>query len=66
MSLQAPNADVPFDITRLSHVVLSSNDLDATRYFYETGLGLEVNTHVLPAIGRHSDAGLSAPQQRGC
>ena len=39
------NRDVPFDITRLSHVVLTSRNLDATRYFYETGLGLEVTAH---------------------
>ncbi len=45
MSLLTPNTEVPFNITRLSHVVLSSNDLDATRYFYETGLGLEVTAH---------------------
>ena len=37
--------DLPFNITRLSHVVLTSGDLDKTRYFYETGLGLEVTAH---------------------
>ena len=42
MSVLIPNPDVPFNITRLSHVVLSSKDLEKTRYFYETGLGLEV------------------------
>jgi len=45
MSLRTPNPDVPFNITRLSHVVLSSSNLDNTRYFYETGLGLEVTAH---------------------
>ncbi len=45
MSLLAPNADIPFNITRLSHVVLTSRDLDKTRFFYETGLGLEVTAH---------------------
>ena len=34
-----------FNITRISHVVLTSHDLDKTRYFYETGLGLEVTEH---------------------
>ena len=45
MSILRPNVDIPFNITRLSHVVLTSADLDRTRYFYETGLGLEVTTH---------------------
>ena len=45
MVLNNPVADVPFNITRLSHVVLTSRDLDATRYFYESGLGLEVTEH---------------------
>lgn len=44
MPLIQHSADIPFDITRLSHVVLNSSDLDKTRFFYETGLGLEV-TH---------------------
>ena len=44
MSLLEPNLDIPFNITRLSHVVLTSRDLDRTRYFYETGLGLEVTS----------------------
>jgi len=44
MPIKTENQNPPFNITRLSHVVLSSRDLDATRYFYETGLGLEV-TH---------------------
>lgn len=42
MSLLTPNLDIPFNITRLSHVVLTSRDLDTTRHFYETGLGFEV------------------------
>jgi catechol 2,3-dioxygenase len=42
MGLLIPNADMPFNITRMSHVVLTSRDLDATRFFYESGLGLEV------------------------
>ena len=44
MSLLEPNLDLPFNITRLSHMVLTSRDLDKTRYFYETGLGLEVTS----------------------
>ena len=42
MSLLQTNTSPPFNITRLSHVVLTSKDLDRTRFFYETGLGLEV------------------------
>ncbi len=42
MTLLSPKKNVPFDVTRLSHVVLTSRDLDATRHFYEAGLGLEV------------------------
>ena len=42
MPIKNENRNPPFNITRLSHVVLSSRDLDKTRYFYETGLGLEV------------------------
>ena len=45
MTLLAPSRDLSFDITRLSHVVLTSRDLDRTRHFYETGLGLEVTAH---------------------
>jgi len=45
MALLAPNDSVPFNITRLSHIVLTSRDLDKTRCFYETGLGLEVTAH---------------------
>ena len=45
MALLSPNLDIPFNVTRLSHVVLTSHDLDTTRYFYETGLGLEVTGH---------------------
>ncbi|MEC8551207.1 MAG: VOC family protein, partial [Pseudomonadota bacterium] len=42
MPLLTPKTDMPFNITRISHVVLTSRDLDATRHFYEAGLGLEV------------------------
>ena len=45
MSILQPNLEVPFNITRLSHVVLTSADLDKTRFFYESGLGLEVTAH---------------------
>ena len=45
MSLLEPNLSPPFNITRLSHIVLTSRDLDKTRYFYETGLGFEVTRH---------------------
>ena len=45
MSILQPNPDIPFNVTRLSHVVLTSSDLDRTRFFYETGLGLEVTEH---------------------
>ncbi|MEY1553996.1 VOC family protein [Yoonia sp. R2331] len=44
MTLLPLPAEPPFNVTRLSHCVLESKDLDATRQFYETGLGLEV-TH---------------------
>ncbi len=42
MPLLAPPEHPPFNVTRLSHCVLESRDLAATRHFYETGLGLEV------------------------
>lgn len=42
MDIHPTNPSPEFDITRTSHVVLTSKDLDATRYFYETGIGLEV------------------------
>ena len=62
MALYPTNHDPPFDITRLSHVRLTSTDLERTRDFYESGLGLEVtessSTHLyLRAIeesGHHS------------
>jgi catechol 2,3-dioxygenase len=62
MSVLTPNRDVPYDITRISHVVLTSRDLDKTRFFYETGLGLEVTFHdserlclrALEETGHHS------------
>ena len=40
MTILTPNLDIPFNITRLSHSVLTSRDLDKTRYFYETVLCL--------------------------
>jgi catechol 2,3-dioxygenase len=42
MALLNPNFTPSFNITRISHIVLTSIDLDASQYFYETGLGLEV------------------------
>lgn len=45
MTILTPATDLSFAVTRLSHVTLTSRDLDATRYFYETGLGLEVTHH---------------------
>ena len=42
MALLKPNFTPSFNITRISHIVLTSKDLDASQYFYETGLGLEV------------------------
>jgi len=42
MALLQPNLSISFNVTRLSHVTLTSEDLDATRFFYESGLGLEV------------------------
>ena len=44
MTLYPANPEPSFNITRASHVVLTSQDLEATRYFYETAIGLEV-TH---------------------
>ncbi|MCP4315915.1 MAG: 3,4-dihydroxyphenylacetate 2,3-dioxygenase [Hyphomicrobiales bacterium] len=45
MSVLEPNPSPPFNISRISHVVLTSRDLDKTRTFYETGLGQEVTAH---------------------
>ena len=42
MTILKTNFSPAFNITRLSHVVLTSKDLDKTRFFYEKGLGLEV------------------------
>ena len=42
MTILKTNFSPAFNITRLSHVVLTSRDLDKTRFFYEKGLGLEV------------------------
>ena len=50
MPILQTNANPPFNITRLSHVVLSSTDLERTRYFYETGLGLEVTDQTASAL----------------
>jgi catechol 2,3-dioxygenase len=44
MALLFPTSLPPFNVTRVSHCVLESTDLDATRYFYEEGLGLEVTS----------------------
>ncbi|MDA4847815.1 VOC family protein [Hoeflea poritis] len=62
MSVLTPNPSPPFNTTRVSHVVLTSRDLDRTRHFYETGLGLEVTAHdadrlclrALEETGHHS------------
>ena len=67
MPLLTPNADMPFNITRISHVVLTSRDLNATRFFYEAGLGLEVTFHdderlALRGIEEQSMAPSSAQQ----
>ena len=43
MSLPAPVLDPPFNITRISHVILTSRDLDASRKFYSDVLGLVVS-----------------------
>jgi catechol 2,3-dioxygenase len=40
--LPATNRAVPFDVTRLSHVILQVADLDASRAFYEEVIGLAV------------------------
>lgn len=42
MALIRSNPDPKFDVTRISHCVLTSADLDKTRYFYETAIGLQV------------------------
>ena len=42
MPLLNTNFAPPFNITRISHVTLTSIDLDASQFFYESGLGLEV------------------------
>ncbi len=43
MSLPAPVLDPPFNITRVSHVVLTGRDLDASRRFYSEVLLLVVS-----------------------
>ena len=42
MGLLKPPLDLPFNITRMGYVVLTSSDFEKTRFFYESGLGLEV------------------------
>ena len=42
MDLPRTNHDVPFDITRASHVVLTVKDLEASRQFYTEVIGLIV------------------------
>ena len=34
-----------FNITRASHIVLTSRNLEKTKYFYETAIGLEVTAY---------------------
>jgi len=43
MTLPAPVLDPPFNITRVSHVILTGRDLDASRRFYCDVLGLVVS-----------------------
>lgn len=43
MPLPKPALAPPFDITRLSHVILNVRDLDASRSFYEELIGLVVS-----------------------
>lgn len=62
MPLPHANPNPPFNITRASHVVLSSRDLDATRNFYENVLGFivseQTDTHLylrgIEERGHHS------------
>jgi catechol 2,3-dioxygenase len=42
MGLLKPPLALPFNITRMGYVVLTSSDFEKTRFFYESGLGLEV------------------------
>ena len=42
MPVPAPNLTPPFNTVRLSHVVLGATDLETSRRFYETTLGLQV------------------------
>jgi catechol 2,3-dioxygenase len=42
MALPKPNLDAPFNVTRLSHLLLRVRDLDASRVFYEEIVGLVV------------------------
>ena len=45
MTLPRTDHDVPFNITRASHVVLTVRDLDASRLFYTEVIGLVVTAH---------------------
>ncbi len=42
MPVPEPIFDPPFNIVRCSHAVLRVRDLAASRHFYETTIGLEV------------------------
>ena len=42
MGLLKPPASLPFNITRMGYIVFTSSDLDKTRFFYESGLGLRL------------------------
>ncbi len=45
MGLLKPPLALPFNITRMGYVVLTSTNFEKTRFFYESGLGLEVTFH---------------------
>lgn len=74
MPLPQPNPNPPFNITRASHVVLSSHDLGATRAFYEEVLGFVVtsqtNSHLylrgIEERGHHSVVFEQADGPRRC
>src|SRR5690348_5184092 len=50
MPLPAPVLNPPFNITRVSHVVLTSRDLDASQRFYSDVLGLVVSDRDSDAV----------------
>jgi len=50
MPIPAPVLDPPFNIVRLSHVVLTVTDLQASRAFYVDTLGLQVTDETSGAI----------------